>query len=270
MANMASVKPAEPDPKLGKPKPKSSVHFPYVNLDRSIEVARKIIEQAGGRCDRTQLAAILDYSGVQNGGFLSRVAAAKMFGLIEESASGISVTERGRAIVSPVRESDGDSARVDAFLSVELFRRVFEEFSGQTLPQVAGLQNLLQNTYGVVPNQVGNALRVLLDSADTAGFFRVAKNRSRMIKPIIDAESASKVDSADQIPPAKEGRVADQKGGDAGLPPGGGGSDGVHPALLGLLKTLPAAGAKLGPKRRKALVDAFTSTINLIYPEEED
>lgn len=102
------------------------------------------------------------------------------------------------------------------------------------------------------------------------GKFRVAKSRSRMIKPVIDAESTPKADPAESIPAAKEDRVVDQKPGDAGLPSGGGGADGVHPALLGLLKTLPAVGARLGPKRRKALVDAFTSTINLIYPEEED
>ena len=39
---------------------------------------------------------------------------------------------------------------------------------------------------------------------------------------------------------------------------------------MGLIQNLPAVGSRLGPKRRAALIDAFKSTINFIYPEDEE
>src|SRR5207247_532850 len=88
MAEIQAVKDPVPDPKVGKQRPKSGVTFPYYNLAQSIEVAKVMYEQAGGVCDRSQLAAMLKYKGTNNGGFLSRVSAAKMFGLIEPTADG--------------------------------------------------------------------------------------------------------------------------------------------------------------------------------------
>lgn len=279
MVEVAVVKTPEPDPKSGKPKPKSEVSFPYYDLNKSIQAARVIHEKAGGRCDRSQLASMLEYSSVKNGGFLSRISAGKMFGLLEEYGDSIVLSDRAKKIISPVGNSDADQAKADAFLNVELFRRVFEEFNGHTLPGEAGLKNLFENTYKIVPKQVASALRIMLDSADTAGYFRATGNRSKMVKPIISLEMSMEQRGDERQPDERHknigvGEVEHQQnavkhkrhGGG-----GGGGDDGnIDPALIGLLRNLPSPGSKLGPKRRIALIEAFKSTINFIYPEEEE
>ena len=171
----------ESDPGNGEAKvarPRSNVAFPYFSLEKSIEVARVIHSRAGGRCAREQLAGLLGYSGVKNGGFLTRISAAKMFGLIEESGETIVLTDRAKRIISPVRTVDVEQAKLDAFMSVELYRKVFEDFDGHTLPAADGLQNLFLTQYGIVPNQVAPALRNLMDSADSAGLFALG-GRSR-------------------------------------------------------------------------------------------
>lgn len=278
MVDVAVVKPPEPDPKSGRAKPKSEVSFPYYDLNKSIQAARIVHEKAGGRCDRAQLASLLEYSSVKNGGFLSRISAGKMFGLLEEFGDSIVLSERAKKIISPVTNSDADQAKADAFLSVELFRRVFDDFNGHTLPGEAGLKNLFENTYKIVPKQVAPALRIMLDSADTAGYFRATGNRAKMVKPIISEtsmevrgnserkqEDRSKIgegrDTENPQTPPKSNRYGGSDGGDGG---------GIDPALLGLLRNLPPPGSQLGPKRRAALIEAFKSTINFIYPEDEE
>jgi len=274
MTDISSVKAAAPDPKIGKTRPRSDVSFPYYDLNKSIEVARLIHDRAGGGCDRTQLAALLEYSGVKNGGFLSRTSAAKMFGLVEESGEKIVLSNRAKSILSPVRVSDAEQAKVEAFLGVQFYKDFYAEFDGQSLPSEVGLKNLLATKYKIVPKQVDSALRILLDSAESAGLFKVAGNRSKMIKPIISADQNQMppLDIKQDTPPTTVGDTDQQR--KSGNGHGGGSNDGdppdIHPALLGLLKNLPPVGQTLGPKRRAALIAAFTSTINFVYPEQED
>lgn len=267
MAEISQVTPPQPDPKAGKAKPKSGTAFPYFGLERSVEVARVIHDKAGGRCTRAQLASLLGYSGVKNGGFLTRISAAKMFGLVDEIGDAIILTDRAKKILAPVTPADIEQAKLDAFMSVELYRRVFEDFDGHTLPAAVGLKNKFLNEYKVVPAQVDAALRNLMDSAESAGMFKVAGTRSRLIKPIIAGRDS-------EMPPPPPAPTP----GDAPPPPPpppsghGGGDDGtgIHPALLGLLRNLPPVGSKLSPKRRAALTEAFKSTVNFIWPEEDD
>ncbi|CUJ56263.1 hypothetical protein HMPREF3069_09860 [Achromobacter xylosoxidans] len=260
--------------KATTPKQRSGVSFPYFSLDKSIDVPRVIHDKAGGRCGRGQLAGLLNYKGIKNGGFLTRISAAKMFGLIEESGDSITLTDRARKILSPVFPAEAQQAKLDAFMSVELYRKVFENFDGHTLPSADGLSNLFLTQYKIVPNQVGTALRNLMDSAESAGLFQVG-GKSKLILPIIRAQTAAiAID-----PPAQEdsSQVGDQDPmertnsyGTRARPSIDAELDGVHPALSGLLQTLPPVGSTLGPKRRAALIDAFRHTINFIYPEDEE
>jgi hypothetical protein len=273
MADISAVSSPAPDPKTGKSKTRSEIAFPYFSLDKSIEVPRLIHERAGGRCGRVQLAELLGYSGVKNGGFLTRMSAAKMFGLIDELGDAIVLTERAKKILAPVRPADAEQAKLDAFMSVELYRRVYEDFDGQTLPTPMGLKNLFLNNYKVVPLQVDAALRNLMDSAESAGLFKLAGTRSKMIKPIIGEHAAAMPPAPTAAPAAADNtprKEHERGGGGAGGGDGGDGMKGVHPALAGLIQNLPSVGTNLGPKRRQALFDAFKSTINFIYPEQED
>lgn len=268
MAEIKAVADPKPDPKVGVPRRVSGTPAPYYNLDNSVQVARVIHEQAGGSCDRAQLAALLNYKGVDNGAFLTRVTAAKLFGLVLQEGNQIRVTERGRAVVAPVLQADADAARVEAFLAVELFRKVFEEFNGQPLPLNVGLQNLLLTKYGVVPDRVAPTVNLMLDSAEQAGFFKMAGNRTRMVRPLsLGATTPASLPSTSanggsREPPPVE--VPQRHGGG-----GGGEPPDIPSAILGLLRGLPKEGTPLTTKRRDALVAAFTATVEYLYPDAD-
>ena len=270
-----AVKAASPDPQTGKPKPKSGVSVPYYDITQSIAVAKTVHFDAGGSCTREQLATLLKYSGTNNGGFLTRVSAAKAFGLIELVGDEVRITARAQKILTPVMPSDAERAKVEAFLGVEFFETFYQRFKSQSLPLEAGLKNLLGTTYNVVPGRVVAALRVLMDSADQAGFFKVAGNRSKMVMPLIngsadsnggnadsDEQSAADVEAAEKL--KKKKRVNDDGDG------AGTGETEIPAALLGLLQTLPKVGSVIHPKRRQALTDAFKNTIDYLYPVPEE
>jgi hypothetical protein len=267
MAAIKAVKETEPDPKTGKPRPQSGTAFPYYNLDKSVELAKLMHDRAGGVCDRAQLAPLLGYSGINNGGFLSRVSAAKMFGLIEDTDDRkLRVSARGRAIVAPISAADASRARVEAFMSVELFRKVYDQYHGSALPENAGLQNLLQNEYRVVVAQVAPTVRIMLDSAEQAGLFSATNgNRTRMVMPLMVA-------SVTPLPTTPAPPIDTAPRGGNGGGSGGGGDDlsGIDGAFVHLLKRLPTAGTALPTKRRKAFIDAFTATLGVVYPDAED
>jgi hypothetical protein len=191
-----------------------------------------------------------------------------MFGLIED-ADGIQIrpTARAQAIVAPITDAHAAKAMVDAFMAVELFKKVFDQFQGTTIPEQAGLRHLFQTQYQIVPDRIGPTVRILLESAEQAGLFKVAGNRSKMMLPL-----ASPVVSpaAPAIPPLSPMESdAPRHGGNGGGSNGRGGST-IDPAILGLLEKLPSAGTPLTAKKRRHLIDAFTATVNFIYPDADE
>lgn len=268
METVRAVKDAEPDPKAGKPRAKSGVAFPYWDLDSATEVAKVMHERAGGVCDNAQLATMLGYSGVRNGSFRTRVSSAKMFGVIEDTDDQkLRVSARGRRIVAPITPTDGRNARVEAFLAVDLFRKVFDRYNGTTLPENVGLRNLLQNEYRVVTDRIAPTVRILLDSAEQTGLFETAGNRTRMVMPLGAAPPAA---STPPAPNTSHVQTPEPRRNGSGGGGGGDDGDGIDPAILGLLKRLPPGGTTMNAKRRKALIDAFTNVVGFIYPDADE
>lgn len=243
---------------------RSAVAFPYYGLTDAIEVAEKIHIHAGGGCSREQLAAILGYSGTKNGGFLSKLAAARMFGLVEDVSGMLRPTPLAAQIYAPVHPADAERGKVRAFLNVELFEKVYERFKGQPLPGPQGLENLLKTEFKVVPAQIKTALRSLMDSAESAGFFDAA-GRGRLVMPIAaNASSTSSGDAAafDSAP------IANSQ--PAPTPARPSEDNGIPPAIYGLIRDLPPEGTAMTNAKRQRLIKAFEASINWLYPDSEE
>src|SRR4051812_42433301 len=102
-----------PSPEEGRAAAKgrsvSGTSYPYFDLDSAIEVADVVQNQGGGICSPDLLAARLDYASVRSGTYLTRVSAARQFGLITSSGGNFAVTERARTILAPVMPDDNVS-----------------------------------------------------------------------------------------------------------------------------------------------------------------
>ncbi len=245
---------------------RSRISYPYFDNIQSLEVAKAIHEKGGGTCTPDQLAAFLNYMSVKSGTYQTRVSAAKQFGFIRSEGSNIVITERAQQILSPVMPDDAVNAKADAFLSVELFKEIFEKYKGGPIPPEAGLKNLLQQSYGFTADRVGPAVRVLLDSAEQSGFFSTAGDKSRLIRPAVKPTGFSKVEPLAKAhapehltekPPKFSGGSSD-------------GPSGVHSAIIGLLRELPPPGSNWPTKQKNRFVKAFQATLDFIYPSDED
>jgi hypothetical protein len=173
--------------------------FPMYDLDNSVQVARQIHERgAGGVASADELAAFLGYKSTNNGAYLSRVAAARLFGLIEGQSSAIKVTPRALDIIRPAHPQSAQRARLSAFSAVPLFSAFLENWEGKELPSHEHMRNALAGL-GVPEKSTGSALFRLLESAEQAGLFRVAGNRTRMIRPTLGDMPAA-VEAAEEQP----------------------------------------------------------------------
>lgn len=215
--------------------------YPRYDLDESVEVARKILERgSGATVSNHELAALLDYSGINNGAFLNRVASARLFGLIEGRADAISATQRALQIVHPDYPQTADQARIEAFKAVPLYAAFLDAFRGRELPNESGMLNTLVSRYSVPSKDARGVLTRLLESAEQAGLFRVG-GATRMIEPT--------------FPPIMEAH--------AGVAEGTGTA---HQATVTTTPTLPDPGARRFPK----IIDGALDLMPAGPPWDED
>lgn len=142
----------------------STVAFPYSDLAEA-EKAAAHVASSGGQCMPEQLSAWLGHSTLNSGAFRNKVAAAKLFGVLEGRRNLILLAGLGRRLVDPgtVRQ-----ARVEAFLTVPLYRTLFDRSKGKRMPGVMALE-LDMLRLGVARTQVQAARQAFLRSAEHAG-----------------------------------------------------------------------------------------------------
>lgn len=221
--------PQDPSEQADKPERlHSSVQFPYGDLDTAVEVPAAMHGAGYRECAPDQLAAAMKQQ-VSSGSFRGKIAVARAFGLVDTAPGRIAITDLGYRILDPSQQK---KARVDSFLSVELYRKLYDEFRGKQLPpRPAALERTFER-YGVSPKQTDKARQVFDRSAKQAGFFDHGPDR--LILP-------GGLDAAERPEPsALESRE---------LPPTiriGGGSDGggdapshLDPLIVALLHKMP-------------------------------
>jgi hypothetical protein len=176
-----------------KDRVRSENRYPVYDLNASIAVAQVLRDQGGGNADYPHLASYLNYNSTRSGAFISRVAAARRFGMVDDSPNGLTPSPLAMRIIAPERPGIDDAvARRDAFLAVPLYRNLYQRYRDSGLPQEVGLRNALETNYGVPQAQTAVAVRVFLDSADQAGFFAARGGaRTHLVMPNIPGADAS-------------------------------------------------------------------------------
>ena len=243
----SSQKPAPQGEASPNTKERSTIAFPYSDLDAAVEVVKGIHNAGGTACDMDQLAAQLNME-AKGGGFRMRVNGAQTFGLVQYERGGrVVLTDLGRQVIDPATERQ---ARMNAFLAVELYSRVFEDFKGGPLPPQAGLERAIVKL-GVGAKVADRARQALLRSAKQAGFFEQAADR--LVKPSI----RSVEDVKDQ--------GNNNKGGPGNGSGGNGGGGDEHPLIRGLLVTLPKPSESWPVKDRMNWLIMANSIFKAIY-----
>ena len=214
------VEPIKPEAASAEKAKRSETRFPAYALADSVEVARLIHTRGGGAASSDQLATFLGYKSTNNGSYLARISAARSFGLVNRNGEAFVPSDRAHLILSPTYPQDAKRGLLDAFFEIPLFRKVYEDFKGKELPPEFGIKNALRTQHGVIAGRIDVAFKVLMESAETAGFFETRGAKTHLIPPLLQV---TPVMSAKPAPPPQN-EAADGFGGG-----GGGGNDGGPP-----------------------------------------
>lgn len=227
---------------------RSEIEFPYSDLESAVEIAQTIHSKAGSSCEIDELAAWMGQTAT-GGTFRTRIGAARMFGLIETGQGRVTLSQLGRDVLDG---AGGErAARITAFLNVELFRVMYDQYKGNALPPPPALERQMEQL-GVSPKQKERARQTFMKSAQYAGF--IDASSGRFVKPGIAASP-----SRDEEKPREDDR---KRGGDGGDPPD------LHPFVQGLLRELPPAGNVWPEAQRKLWLDTAASIFKMIYKDD--
>jgi hypothetical protein len=233
---------------------RSTILFPYQDLGDAITVAQGVYTLGGSSCQIDQLAAQLGHT-VTSGSFQQRLNTARIFGLLTNSKGTVTLTPLGTQIVDPQRQR---AAKVESFLTVPLYKKVYDHFKGASLPPPSGLEATIVG-FGVSPKQKETARRVFHRSADLAGFFEIAKDR--LTHPSLKG-------TGDVTPPVGTEEADGKKPGGGGG--GGNGGGDHHPLIEGLIKALPPAGDKWPLDARRKWLQAAAMNFDFVYTDSPD
>ncbi len=237
---------------------RSTIQFPYNDLDDAVTIAKAVHENAGLSCTIDQLAAYVKNS-LTSGAFRLRVSNAATFGLTDNARGEVRLTELGRRIADPSQEA---AAKVESFLTVPLYSRVYDNYKGFTLPGAAALEKFMGEV-GVSSKQTGKARQAFMRSARQAGFF--AHGDDRLVRPA--GFGTKPIEGADE----SEHAQSDKRGTMAGGGRGGGGSTELNldPLLIELLKKIPSAQAGWPEAQRVRWFRTFAMNVSQIYDEDD-
>lgn len=139
-------------PKKRKRAPAVERPFPRKTLEDALRVPTAVRTHNGGKpYAPSEVAKALGLG--MSGNFYYVTAASRDYGLTEgtRDAATISLTDLGRSAVYPKSDEELSQALLDAFFSVELFRRVVDHYGGSELPEDEFVRNTLETDYGLDP-----------------------------------------------------------------------------------------------------------------------
>lgn len=221
---------------------RSTIGFPYDDLSTVLRLVEIAHDSYGGSCTADQLAAPLKMK-AKSGSFRLKVSAGRTFGVLGGTGSQVTTTPLGVRALSKMDRA----SRADAFLTVPLYRALYDSYQGADLPGDTGLEVKIREL-GVSEKQVTTARQVFLRSADQAGFF--IHGRSRLVMPaagmVVGDRGETPRDEAEEegvdVPPIMK-----------------------HPLVQGLLAALPDPGDPFPDDDRDLWLQTFDMNLSVIY-----
>jgi hypothetical protein len=247
--------PPDPGSTKQEAKQRSTIEFPYLDLDDAAGIAKGVHEAGGVSCLIEQLAGLLHVVAT-GGGFRLRLLTARLFGLVTYDRNSVTITELGSKICDQRQEP---TARASAFLEIPLYAKLYEEFKGKVLPGNPGIENAMVRL-GVAPKQGSKARQAFQRSAQQAGFF--AHGNDRLVMPAVRGEATAGTPIAEES--AKEAEESTRKRGSSGA---SGDDGGYHPFIQGLLKALPIPDSPWPIEARRKWLQAASFNFDLIYTD---
>lgn len=190
--------------------PKVDRPFPRRPLEEAVRIPVALKEQYGGNAQPpANVAAALGYKSAANNSFFYQAAASRDFGLTTggRDSALIGMDDRGKRYAYASSSDTERQVLREAFLSVEVFRKVFEYYKGPELPEKKYLSNVLESEFGLSPEvhdefielYKHNTAFVGLRAADApAGALEAESTTSAGLRPEVVAVDEPEGDTSDR------------------------------------------------------------------------
>ena len=145
--------------------------YPSVTITRALVVPQKIKELNGGNpWASAEVAKAVDM-GPRSANFYYLTAASRDFGLTlgSRETERIELTDLGRAVVYAPNAETERAKKKEAFLRVEIFRKVLDHYKGSTLPEMKYLGNTLEHEFGLPPEEHAEFSKLFRQNCDELG-----------------------------------------------------------------------------------------------------
>lgn len=163
--------PALPQSNQTGPGKRTSKPYPQVPLERAITVAQQLKAKNGGNPWATEDVAAAVGLGAKTNEFYYLTAASRDFGLTEgtRNTTQISLTELGRKLVYARTADEELAAKKEAFLGIDIFKKVLDYYKGSDLPEMKYLGNTLEREFGLSPEYHDEFSRVFRENCEYLG-----------------------------------------------------------------------------------------------------
>ena len=158
--------------KESKPTKKKNIRpprtFPQNDLKEALAIANAIAEHnAGNPWDSEQNAVAVD-TAFKSTNFYYLTAASRDFGLTTGTrrSKTVELTSLGRKIVYPKDVAQEHEALMEAFMNIDIFKSVYDYYSGGKLPEERYLFNTLQENFGLDACYHEEFLKIYLKSLE--------------------------------------------------------------------------------------------------------
>lgn len=142
---------------------------PILTLREAVRIIQAFYEEAGGESNYDLFSRLTNNS-VSSSVFTTKIGLLKNLNLIEEPAERqLRLSETGTSIVAPREPQEKQVGLKKAFLTNDVYKNIYEKFSGKLLPQEEFLKNIFAD---IVPRDFAEDwMTAFKESADFAGLF---------------------------------------------------------------------------------------------------
>lgn len=136
--------------------------FPRWMLTDAIKVVHAIKDSNAGKPFATNQVAEAIGRRPRSSDFRSILAAAQFYGLTDGTAKAgsVSLTDLGKAIAYPKTSQEEIESRINAFLQVDLFKKVFDHYQNNSLPDVKFFANTLESEFKIHRDHVEEFIKI--------------------------------------------------------------------------------------------------------------
>lgn len=174
--------------------------YPPVSIDEALKFA-DIVDKLGARNVSEPILLKKLVLTTFTKSFWGKTASAKQFGLMTVDGKSYTLTDRARLILRPKDEGSKKNILIEAFLTPELYKGLYEKFREKQIPSVETLANILSYDYSINVNVSRDAAKAFIDSAKYVGLLgldNVLREPTEGSEPVAITEH--KVGASGQVP----------------------------------------------------------------------